>query len=201
MQSQLELFVEAINTYYADRLERNNVILELNCAFQKTDVFEPFALEYRLKDSDTGEVERLKAPFILDHQEGDMISLIFVDARNGQNNAQIVPEEYIQYVKQYTIGIFLAEDASDNSIDGVLPGLVGLRARRQSANDIYFRRLGRNDELQTLYQLGGQGVGSTNLGMHNAMPRQVIIGRMGLLYYIGPLLTEAELLQQIENHI
>ena len=76
-----------------------------------------------------------------------MISLIFVDARNAQNNGAIVPEEYIQYVKQYTIGIFLSEDASDNSIDGVLPGLVGLRSKRQSMNEIYFKRLSRNDEL------------------------------------------------------
>lgn len=52
---------------------------------------------------------------------------------------------------QYTIGIFLSEDASDNSIDGVLPGLVGLRDRRRASRDIFFKKLGRNDELQTLY--------------------------------------------------
>jgi len=76
-----------------------------------------------------------------------MISLIFLDARSNASIDQVVPEEYIQYVKQFTIGIFLEEDATDNSIDGVLPGLVGLRARRQSVNEIYFKKLGRNDEL------------------------------------------------------
>ena len=67
MQTQLEMFIESINTYYRDRLERNNVILELNCAFQKTDVFESFSMDYRLKRSDTGEVERMNKPFVIDH--------------------------------------------------------------------------------------------------------------------------------------
>ena len=38
-------------------------------------------------------------------------------------------------------------------------------------------------------------------GMHNSMPRQVIIGRLGLIYYIGPLLTQKDMVQQIADHI
>ena len=102
---------------------------------------------------------------------------------------------------QYTIGIFISEDASDNSTEGTLPGLVGLRQKRNSANQIYFKKLSRKDELQTLYQLGGSGVGGTDKGMHNSMPRQVIIGRLGLIYYIGPLLTQKDMAEQISNHI
>ena len=60
MQTQLEVFLEAINKYYWERLERNNVVLELNCAFQKTDIFEPFSLEYRLSESRDGEVELIR---------------------------------------------------------------------------------------------------------------------------------------------
>ena len=83
MQSQLEVFLEAINKYYWDRLERNNVILELNCAFQKTDVFEPFSLEYKLASGSSrdGEVELLQKPYTIDHEEGDIINIIFADAR------------------------------------------------------------------------------------------------------------------------
>lgn len=33
MQNQLEAFFDAINTYYADRMEKNNILIELNCAF------------------------------------------------------------------------------------------------------------------------------------------------------------------------
>ena len=55
--SETEVFLEAINKYYWERLERNNVVLELNCAFQKTDIFEPFSLEYKLSESREGEVE------------------------------------------------------------------------------------------------------------------------------------------------
>ena len=71
-----------MNIYYKDRLEKNNIILELNCALQKTDVFEPIQVTHRLKDNDSlGEVEPLNGPFTIDHQEGDIISIIFVNAR------------------------------------------------------------------------------------------------------------------------
>ena len=42
MQTQLELFLMAVNKYYSERLEKNNIMLELNCAFQKTDIFDGF---------------------------------------------------------------------------------------------------------------------------------------------------------------
>ena len=45
----------------------------------------------------------------------------------------------------------MSEDASDNSIEGVVPGMRGLKERRKSSNEIYFKKLARNDELQTLY--------------------------------------------------
>ena len=59
-----------------------------------------------------------------------MISLIFVDARTATNLDRIVPEQFVEHVTQYMIGIFLSEDGTDNSIDGTLPGLVGLHERR-----------------------------------------------------------------------
>lgn len=121
------MFLEAINKYYWERLERNNVVLELNCAFQKTDIFEPFSLEYKLSESRDGEVELMTQPFVIDHQEGDIISIVFVDARLGTNTFKVGAEVPFQHVTQYTVGIFLSEDASDNSVDGVLQGLVGLR--------------------------------------------------------------------------
>ena len=93
MQSQLEVFLEAINKYFWDRLERNNVILELNCAFQKTDVFEPFTLEYKMAEGERDdEVDLLKKPFAIDHEEGDIISIIFADARQEHHNAKIGEE-------------------------------------------------------------------------------------------------------------
>ena len=100
----------------------------------------------------------------------------------------------MDHVAQYIIAVFLDEDASDNSIDGRLEGLVNLRTRRKPTNEIYFKKLSRNDELQTLYQLGG-GVGGAGL------PRQIIVGRMGLIYYIGPMLSEQTLVKQISDHI
>ena len=45
----------------------------------------------------------------------------------------------------------MEEDAEDNSLNGAMEGLVGLKARRQSANEIYFKNLHRNDEFMTLY--------------------------------------------------
>ena len=33
MQAQMEAFLEAVDTYFKDRIERNNITLELNCAF------------------------------------------------------------------------------------------------------------------------------------------------------------------------
>jgi hypothetical protein len=45
------------------------------------------------------------------------------------------------------IGIFIPEDASDNNVEGVLPGLVGLKAQRRPSKEILMKKLGRNDEL------------------------------------------------------
>ena len=67
MQTQLEVFIQAINFYYAEKLEKNNILIELNCAFSKTDVFEPITVEYRMKADDLGAVELLSKPFTIDH--------------------------------------------------------------------------------------------------------------------------------------
>ena len=99
MQPQLETFLEAINKYFKERIEKNNVILELNCAFEKTDIFEPFNCEYRLcKDDSFGEVQRLTKPFQMRHQEGEIISIVFVDARHGNLMDTIEHEVHVEYV-------------------------------------------------------------------------------------------------------
>ncbi len=88
---------------------------------------------------------------MLEHSEGQIISILFVDARRDLNLHKIEKEQQFEHVDQYTVGIFMEEDAEDNSLNGPMEGLVGLKARRQSANEIYFKNLLRNDELMTLY--------------------------------------------------
>ena len=55
-QVRFECFLEALNLYYKEKLERNNVLIEVNCAFQKSDIFEPIELEYRVANN-AGKVE------------------------------------------------------------------------------------------------------------------------------------------------
>ena len=55
---QFEVFLEALSSYYRDKLERNNVLIEVNCAFQKSDIFEPMELEYRVANN-AGKIEKL----------------------------------------------------------------------------------------------------------------------------------------------
>lgn len=55
---QFEVFLEALSSYYRDKLERNNVLIEVNCAFQKSDIFEPIELEYRVANN-AGKIEKL----------------------------------------------------------------------------------------------------------------------------------------------
>ena len=140
-------------------------------------------------------------PFSIDHAEGDIISIVFVDARKPETVDLVGPEISLDFVKQYTIGVLLQEDGMDNSIDGSLPGLVGLWQKRKPLNTIYFMKLPRGSEIQTLYQLGGQGVGVSEMAEHLAMPRQVIVGRLGLIYYIGPLLSDDDFAHKIATHI
>ena len=62
-------------------------------------------------------------------------------------------------------------------------------------------KLGRNSEVQTLYGLGGQGVGVSELAEHKSMPKQVLVGRLGLIYYVGPLLSDEDFSSKIATHI
>ena len=55
---QFEVFLEALSSHYRDKLERNNVLIEVNCAFQKSDIFEPIELEYRVANN-AGKIEKL----------------------------------------------------------------------------------------------------------------------------------------------
>ena len=55
---QFEVFLEALSSYYRDKLERNNVLIEVNCAFKKSDIFEPIELEYRVANN-AGKIEKL----------------------------------------------------------------------------------------------------------------------------------------------
>ena len=81
----MEAFLEAVDTYFKDRIERNNITLELNCSFQKTDIFEPINFYSRLCDDDSqGTVERLPKPFEIVHHEGEIISIVFIDARRDK---------------------------------------------------------------------------------------------------------------------
>ena len=95
----------------------------------------------------------------------------------------------MDYVDQYIVGVLLEEDAVKNEINDGLPGLVGLRQRRQPSNEVYFRKLSRNDEFHSLYQLGAStNERGTDEPVNLSLPKQIIIGRMGLIYYIGPML-------------
>lgn len=78
-QLQLERFLQALNEYYASKIERNNVTIEVNCAFQLNDLFEPIALKYFV--TQLGTVQRLPQPHMLHHTEGNIINIVFVDAR------------------------------------------------------------------------------------------------------------------------
>lgn len=179
-------------------MEKNNVILELNCAFEKTDIFEPFTCDYQLTEGEDGDkLQRLEQPWKLDHQEGEIISVIFVDARRPDYLEDLEPEVFVEHVDQYVVAVYLEEDGRESRVDGSLPGLVGLRAKRQPSNPIYFKRLGRNDEFQSLYQLGG----SADLPLHQKLPRQVIVGRMGLIYYIGQMLDTEGFQHEAREHI
>ena len=77
---QFEVFLEALSSYYRDKLERNNVLIEVNCAFQKSDIFEPIELEYKVANN-SGQVQKLPSPYTISHKEGDIINLLFVDAK------------------------------------------------------------------------------------------------------------------------
>ena len=79
------MFLEALNLYFAEKLERNNVLIEVNCAFQKSDIFEPIELEYKVADN-AGRVQKLQNPFTISHEEGDIISVVFVDAKVEEDN-------------------------------------------------------------------------------------------------------------------
>ena len=60
------MFLEALSIYFKEKLERNNVLIEVNCAFQKSDIFEDIELEYRVADN-AGRVEKLPRPYTLSH--------------------------------------------------------------------------------------------------------------------------------------
>ena len=60
-------------------------MIEVNCAFQKSDIFEPIELEY-LVANDAGKVEKLPEPISISHKEGDIISIVFVDAKEPTIN-------------------------------------------------------------------------------------------------------------------
>ena len=49
------------------------------------------------------------------------------------------------------IAVLVPEEGQDNSIHSHMPGLVNLKAIRDSAEDIYFVKLKKHSELQTLY--------------------------------------------------
>ena len=60
------MFLEALSIYFKEKLERNNVLIEVNCAFQKSDIFEDIELEYKVADN-SGRVEKLARPYTLSH--------------------------------------------------------------------------------------------------------------------------------------
>lgn len=91
-QVQFEVFLEALNLYFAEKLERNNVLIEVNCAFQKSDIFEPIELEYKVADN-AGRVQKLPSPYTIAHKEGDIISVVFVDAKVEEDNQTYIGKE------------------------------------------------------------------------------------------------------------
>jgi len=93
----------------------------------------------------------------------------------------------MEFVTQIMVAVLVPEEGQDNSIESHMPGLVNLKALRGSENEIYFVKLKKHSELQTLYQLGGQAAA----GVANPLPKQVIVGRRGFIYYIGPLLEDS----------
>ena len=100
-------------------------------------------------------------------------------------------------MKQIVIAVLVPEEGQDNSIESHMPGLVNLKAIRQSENEIYFAKLKKHSELQTLYQLGGQAAA----GVPNPLPKQVVVGRRGFIYYIGEPLDDSQFSKLITTHI
>jgi hypothetical protein len=127
------------------------VVIEVNCAFQKNDLFEAFRVDHEVTGN-SGKVAPLRlGEFEIDHREGDIISIIFVDARKALPKEMLVAEKPIQFVKQIMIGVLIEEDGANNSIHQTLPGLVNLISKRKSAQPIYFIKCKNDSELQTLY--------------------------------------------------
>ena len=113
-------------------------------------------------------MQKLSCPFTISHKEGDIISLLFIDAKVEEDNQINIGKEYnMKYVKQIIVAVLIPEEGQDNSIDSHMPGLVNLKAIRQSEHEIYFTKLKKHSELQTLYQLGGQAAA----GVSNPLPK------------------------------
>ena len=99
-----------------------------------------------------------------------MLSIVFVDAKEPtiHYNQESIGKEYrMQFVKQIVVAVLVPEEGQDNSIDSHMPGLVNLIAIRDSESDIYFVKLKKHSELQTLYQLGGQAAA----GVRDPLPK------------------------------
>ena len=103
----------------------------------------------------------------------------------------------MEFVTQIMVAVMVPEEGQDNSIESHMPGLVNLKALRDSENEIYFAKLKKHSELQTLYQLGGQAAA----GVASPLPKQVIVGRRGFIYYIGPLLDDDQFSSLVTKHI
>ena len=100
--------------------------------------------------NDAGKVEKLPEPISISHKEGDIISIVFVDAKEptiNLNQERIGKEHRTKYVKQILIAVLVPEEGQDNSIKSNMAGLVNLKSLRDSESDIYFIKLKKHSEL------------------------------------------------------
>jgi len=128
-----------------------------------------------------------------------MIILLLVNARGGRKQLQsLEPVERIDFAEQITIACLIAEDGLDNKVpeeSRCVPDLEGLLASRGTNHHTYFMRLKKDSEFKALYKISNTNVNARE----DALPKHVIIGRRGHIYYIGPMMTNKELKMAIDQ--
>ena len=98
-------------------------MIEVNCALQLGDLFEPFIVEYRVNERWC--VEQLVNAVTIGHKEADILNMVFVDARK-ELPIEFKAERQIDYVKHMTFVVLISEDGMDNSKLQNLPCLKNI---------------------------------------------------------------------------
>lgn len=177
------MFLEALNNYFHDKLESNNITIEVNCAFQKNDLFEPVEIKHAVNA--LGNVEEIE-PRLIEHNEGDILNVLFVDARQIERCVKGFTK--LSYVETVLIVCLLEEEGVNNSKRQFFPGLKNFVEARQSASPVFFMKC--DAEMKGLYELGSK-LGP--FSQENGLPKQVLVGKRGQIVYIGPAVSENKL--------